>query len=526
MQDGQQVATIEAKDVRCLAVSKNGKWIARGILRGDVSVCDAETYETVWTHRDSNGYIEAVDFSPDSTRLVSGSWNGPATIWSVASGKKIRRLQHKQSVIAAKFSSDGDRIVTAAHTGSVLVWNSKDGHLLVDIPVTMTSSYNHGGLHWFNNHIFVVSGSTIKKLDVSTGSTVYEWPVPNSDDYSCIAIPRHGKFIAYSTAGSVTFWDMSESTHLQIGLVKHTENIHSIALSPRDSSLAVGGVNGAIITEGLSHIIVSTYPHWTLTYLMPCSSFPSPRLHSTPQGLYIQVDDAVLDAWKNDQLEDAEALLTTAIHQHQNPNYHFLAARSLVRVRLQHWDEALVDAQTVVLTLLSPSLTLTPSRTKVIHGQPSIIAYIAKSLAHVGKGEKDKAYLACNIAFQHSHSSHIPLPFLIKVCIPALGLRSTVNPFRLLSCLWLENTAMHYLTWIASLLQFDMTQHAIQFRHVHDVVPLMDITTDVSQRLICIFSSGICTRRARNTRMPYGYSSVHVREYSIVRIDRLWWSRW
>ena len=100
-----------------------------------------------------------------------------------------------------------------------------------------------------------------------------------------------------------------------------------------------------------------------MTCLMPCSSFPSSRLHSTGalQELDIQIDDAVLDAWKNDQLEDAEALLTTAIHQHQHPNYHFLAARALVRARLQHWDEALVDAQMVLLALLSHSWTLTPS---------------------------------------------------------------------------------------------------------------------------------------------------------------------
>ena len=30
---------------------------------------------------------------------------------------------------------------------------------------------------------------------------------------------------------------------------------------------------------------------------------------------------------------------------------------------------------------------------------------------------------------------------------------------------------MRYPTWIASLLQFDTTQHAIRFRHVHDVLP-------------------------------------------------------
>ena len=46
-------------------------------------------------------------------------------------------------------------------------------------------------------------------------------------------------------------------------------------------------------------------------------------------------DDAVFDAWKNNQLEDAEALMTTAMHQHQHPGYHFLPARALVRARLQ-----------------------------------------------------------------------------------------------------------------------------------------------------------------------------------------------
>ena len=152
---------------------------------------------------------------------------------------------------------------------------------------------------------------------------------------------------------------------------------------------------------------------------------------STLQELYILIDDAAFDAWKNDRLEDAEALLTTAIHQHQHPSYHFLAARALIHARLQHWDEALVDAEMVLHALLSHSLTLTPTRTKAIDARPSRIAYIAKSLAHVGKGDKDKAYMACDVAFEHSHSSssHIPLSLSIKVCIPALGLWSTTNQF-------------------------------------------------------------------------------------------------
>ena len=250
VQDGQRVATIEAMNVVCLTVSKNGKWIAGGSWW---DVWDTKTYETVWKHREDS-YVNAVDFSPDSTKLVSGSLNRTATIWDVASGEKIQTLRHKQGLIAAKFSSDGDRIATATHEGSVQVWDSINGHLLVDIPVTVTSSYN-AGLQWFNNHIFVVSGGKIKQLDAFTGSTVSEWPVPDSDVYSCIAIPTHGKFIAYSTSRSVIFWDTS--THLHIGLVKHTEDIWSISLSSDNGSLAIGGYYGTIITKVQSHIIVS-----------------------------------------------------------------------------------------------------------------------------------------------------------------------------------------------------------------------------------------------------------------------------
>ena len=270
VQDGQRVATIEAKDVLCLAVSKNGKWIAGGTWNGDVFVSNAETYETVWEHNVDSSDIYAVDFSPDSTKLVSGSSNCIATIWDATSGQKIRTLQHKHWVITAKFSPNGDRIATGTRNGSVRVWDSKDGQLLVDIPVTVIPRCNNG-LLWSNNHIFVVSNNKIKQLDASTGSTVSEWPVSNSDFHSCIAIPRHGKFIACSTGRFVTFWDTS--SHLQIGLVEPTEDICLITLSPGDRSLAIGGEHGAITIKTLSLPTVSMVSRRWIACLTLRSSF-------------------------------------------------------------------------------------------------------------------------------------------------------------------------------------------------------------------------------------------------------------
>ena len=192
------------------------------------------------------------------TRLVVGKNDyriGPS-IWDVRTRKKVLTL--KQGTTVAKYSPQGDRIATATND-SVRVWDSNNGHLLVHIPVKVTPFLNTG-LLWLNNHLFVVSGSTIKQVEASTGSTVSEWPVPRS----CIALPQHGKFIAYSTNDTVTFWDTS--THAQLGLIQHPQVI-SVAFSPDDRFLAIGGNRGKITIRSLYRIAVSIVSLQIMAYL-------------------------------------------------------------------------------------------------------------------------------------------------------------------------------------------------------------------------------------------------------------------
>ena len=154
----------------------------------------------------------------------------------------------------AKYLPRGGRFVTAAYD-PVWVWDSNDSHLLVDIKVHIITPDYNSGLLWFNNHLFVVSSTTIKELDASTGSVVSEWPVPESDETSCIALPQHGEFIAYSTQSTVTFWDTS--THTELGLIQHPQGIRSIVLTPDERFLVIGGGDGKITIQSLSHITVS-----------------------------------------------------------------------------------------------------------------------------------------------------------------------------------------------------------------------------------------------------------------------------
>ena len=266
VEDGKQMATMPVEHVRCLAVSKDGRWIAAGTFYGEVIVWDAKTYKKAFNTEDDHS-INGVDFSPDSTRLVAASHNKKAIIWDIATRKRAQTLDHRNIVTAVKYSPQDNRIATATLI-SVQVWDGNTGRLLVDISVKVTPWYNTG-LLWFNDSLFVISDSKIKQIEASTGSTVSEWPDP--DGSSCIALPKFGGFIAYSTQRTITFW--STATHTQFGLIHHPRDIRSIAVSRDDRFLAIGGREGKITINSLSRITVSFISRWIVVHM---NSFLAP----------------------------------------------------------------------------------------------------------------------------------------------------------------------------------------------------------------------------------------------------------
>ena len=257
VEDGKQIATMAAWGVWCIAASQDGRWVAAGTAWGEVSVWDAKTFKNVFTHKEYHPDVLGVDFSPDSTRFVTASKNQTATVWDVATRKKVLTIPHNGCVTAAKYSPQGDRIATAT-PDSVRLYDS-NGERLLEIPVKVTPLCNTG-LLWSNNHLFVVSDGKIKQLEPSTGSAVSEWQAHDTNDSSCIALPKHEEFIAYSTNDTTAFWDML--THARLGLIQHTQSTRSIAFSPDDRILAIAGHGGRITITSLSRITVSIVFLW------------------------------------------------------------------------------------------------------------------------------------------------------------------------------------------------------------------------------------------------------------------------
>ena len=110
--------------VTSIAVSPDGKWVALG--RADNSLvlqnkADPNTKKVLAGHA---GPVTAVQFTPDSTKMFSGSKDKTLRLWSVADGLQTGLLETPHEVTSLALNLDGTKIFSG-HAGDHFIrgWN-------------------------------------------------------------------------------------------------------------------------------------------------------------------------------------------------------------------------------------------------------------------------------------------------------------------------------------------------------------------------------------------------------------------
>src|SRR5262249_31926177 len=126
--------------------------------------------------RGHSGPVTCVAFTPDGTRIITGSYDHTLRVWGAENGEELLTLKgHTALVLCAAMSPDGKRIVSGggdlldtrkpgpARPGELIVWDADTGqevHALKGHTECVTCvSYSPDGTH-------IVSGSHDRTLRV------------------------------------------------------------------------------------------------------------------------------------------------------------------------------------------------------------------------------------------------------------------------------------------------------------------------------------------------------------------------
>ena len=137
-----EIATLEiistiscGGDVRCVAWSADGKYIAAGLTfmrAGKVALIKPSAYWTAKPVESHTAGIVSVNFSPSSTLLVSTSDDRKAVIYMVGDDQLtiLHVLKGHTGGVLCSIFLDNDRVATGSEDSTIRVWSTATGKIL------------------------------------------------------------------------------------------------------------------------------------------------------------------------------------------------------------------------------------------------------------------------------------------------------------------------------------------------------------------------------------------------------------
>ncbi|CAG7853144.1 COMPASS-like H3K4 histone methylase component WDR5B {ECO:0000303/PubMed:19567704} Short=AtWDR5B {ECO:0000303/PubMed:19567704} [Serendipita indica DSM 11827] len=194
--------------------------------------------------------VRSVGFSPDGSRIVSGSDDCTIRLWDVDTGQAVGEpLQgHGDGVCAVEFSPDGSRIVSGSHDNTIRFWH-------VD-----TGQPDGEPLRGHQNSVWVVafspdgsrvvSGSrdwTIRIWDVETGEPVGEPFSGHQGSVNTVGFsPDGSRVVSGSDDRTIRLWDVDTGHPVGKPLLSHTDWIYAVGFSPDGSRIVSGSLDSTI----------------------------------------------------------------------------------------------------------------------------------------------------------------------------------------------------------------------------------------------------------------------------------------
>ncbi|PPQ90908.1 hypothetical protein CVT25_007869, partial [Psilocybe cyanescens] len=190
--------------------------------------------------------VNAVAFSADGSRIISGSTDRLVQVWDALTGdKKLVLNGHTDSVYSVAFSCDGSHIISGSMDGSVRVWDVLTGNekLVLNGHTNLVNS-----VAFSSDGSCIISGSRDKSVRVWDALTGYKKLVLNghTSDVCSVAFSSDGScIVSGSSDNSVRVWDALTGDE-KLVLNGHTDLVNSVAFSSDGSRIVSGSSDNSV----------------------------------------------------------------------------------------------------------------------------------------------------------------------------------------------------------------------------------------------------------------------------------------
>jgi eukaryotic-like serine/threonine-protein kinase len=222
------------------AFSPDGSRIVTGSEDTTTKVWDARTGSEVVTLRGHTGPVRSVAFSPDGSRVVTAAHDPLVRVWDVRTGTEVLALRgHAGAVFSAAYSPDGARIVTGGRDNTARLWDAKSGVELLTLkgvasPV-LSVAFSPDGARVVTGH----EDSTARVWDAKSGVEALVLRGHTGAVQAAAYSPDGTRVITGSRDGTARMWDAKSGVEI-LSLKGHTDSVTSAAYSPDGSRVVTG----------------------------------------------------------------------------------------------------------------------------------------------------------------------------------------------------------------------------------------------------------------------------------------------
>lgn len=239
--------------VTVIAFSPDGKILASGGKEGTIRLWDVVTGEQKKQLTGHKWTISSLAFSPDGQTLASAIGHEAEMIppqigieidiklWNIDTGEVAATFRgHGKDITSLAFSPDGKTLASSGKDSKVLLWNVATGR---NTMLLTEHDENVFYIGFSPDGKTIATGSwddTVKLWDATIGSLKNTIIEKGFVGVSSVAFSPKDSTIAVGGHDIIRLWDLQTKTHIR-SFKGHGGNISSIAFSPDSNTLATVG---------------------------------------------------------------------------------------------------------------------------------------------------------------------------------------------------------------------------------------------------------------------------------------------